>query len=97
MSTTLTEYEERGVLEIAHWKAHAPSWVARAFQVIRKPLNEVTGRVATGSKVRSLCVRVESLVEPKAGRDEIVRAAGVVRSRSWRIVRSRNVIGWPRR
>ena len=77
MSTTLTEYEERAVLEIAHWKAETPSRVARAFQVIRKPLNEVTGRVATGSKVRSLCARVESLVEPKAGRDEIARAAGV--------------------
>ena len=77
MSKTLTEYEERAVMEIALWKAETPSRVARAFQVIRKPLNEVTGRVVTGSTVRSLCARVESLVEPQAGRDEIARAAGV--------------------
>jgi len=77
MSRTLTEHEERAVTEIAHWKAETPSRVARAFEMIRKPLNEVTGRVMTGSKVRSLCARVESLVEPQAGRDEIARAAGV--------------------
>ena len=73
MSKTLTEYEERAVLEIALWKAETLSRVTRAFQVIRKPLNEVTGRVVTGSTVRSLCARVESLVEPQAGRDEIAR------------------------
>ena len=46
MSKTLTEYEERAVMEIALWKAETPSRVTRAFQVIHKPLNEVTGRVA---------------------------------------------------
>jgi hypothetical protein len=77
MSKTLTEYEERAVSEIGHWKAETPSRVARAFQVIRKPLYDVTGRVVSGSSVRSLCARVESLVDPQAGRDEIARAAGV--------------------
>ena len=57
MSKTLTEYEERAVMEIALWKAETPSRVTRAFQVIHKPLNEVTGRVVTGSTVRSLCAR----------------------------------------
>jgi hypothetical protein len=77
MSDTLTEYEERAVTEIALWKAETPSRVARVFQVISKPLNEVSGRVVDGSRVRSLCARVESLVEPQTGRDEIARAAGV--------------------
>jgi hypothetical protein len=77
MSKTLTEYEERVVMDIALWKAETPSRVARAFQFVRKPLNEVTGRVVTGAKVRSLCARVESLVDPKAGRNEIACAAGV--------------------
>jgi hypothetical protein len=77
MPNTLSEYEQRAVMEIAIWKAETPSRVARAFQVLRKPLNEVTGRVVTGSTVRSLCACVESLVKPQAGRDEIARAAGV--------------------
>ncbi len=77
MSKTLTECEERAVMEISLWKAETPSRVERAFQVICKPLNEVTDRVATGSTVRSLCARVESLVDPQAGSDEIARAAGV--------------------
>jgi hypothetical protein len=77
MSQTLTEYEERAVMEIALWKAERPSRVARALQCVRKPLNEITGRVATGSTVRSLCAQVESLVEPQVQRDEIARAAGV--------------------
>jgi hypothetical protein len=42
MSKTLTEYEERAVMEIALWKAETPSRVARALQVIRKPLNNET-------------------------------------------------------
>ena len=96
MSKTLTEYEERAVMEIALWKAESPSRVARAFRAVRKPLNEVTGRVVTGSTVRSLCARVESLVDPRAGRDEIARAAGVGMVEELRIVRSRNVISWPR-
>ena len=73
MSKTMTEYEERIVTEIALWKAETPSRVARAFDVFRKPFNDVTGRVVTGSTVRSWCARVESLVEPQAGRDEIAR------------------------
>jgi hypothetical protein len=77
MSKTLTEHEERIVMEIARWKAEKPSRVARAFEALRKPLNEFTGRVVSGSTVRSLCARVESLVDPQAGRDEIARAAGV--------------------
>ena len=48
MSKTLTEYEECAVMEIALWKAETPSRVARAIQVLREPLNEVTGRVVTG-------------------------------------------------
>ncbi len=77
MSNTLTEYEERAVMEIALWKAETPSRVARAFRVISRPLSEVTGRVITASTARSLCARVQSLIEPQAGRDEIARAAGV--------------------
>ncbi len=77
MTNTLTEYEERAVTEIALWKAEKPSRVSRVFEVLRTPLNKVTGRAVTGSTVRSLCTRVESLVEPQAGRDEIARAAGV--------------------
>ena len=47
MSKTLTEYEERTVMEIALWKAETPSRVTRAFQVIRdssliSTKNEVT-------------------------------------------------------
>ena len=59
MSTTLTEYEERAVMQIALWKAETPSRVARAFEVLRKPFNDVTGRVVTGSTVQSWCTRVE--------------------------------------
>ena len=77
MSKTMTEYEERIVTEIALWKAETPSRVARAFEVLRKPFNDVTGRVVTGSTVQSWCTRVESLVNQQAGRDEIARAAGV--------------------
>ncbi len=77
MSKMLTEYEERAVEEIARWKAEKPSRIGRAFQIIRKPLDKVTGKVVTGARARSLCARVESLVDPQAGRDEIMRAAGV--------------------
>ena len=77
MSNTLSEYEERAVMEIALWKAETPSRLVRGLQVIRKPLNEVTGKVAKGSTVRALCSRVEALVDPQAGRAEIARAAGV--------------------
>jgi EcsC protein family len=77
MSKTLTEYEERAVIEIALWKAETPSQVSRALYFIRKPLNEVTGRVVNGRTARSLCARVEALVDRQSGRDEIARAAGV--------------------
>jgi hypothetical protein len=77
MSKTLTEYEERAVMGIALWKAETPSRVARAFDVFRKPFNDVTGRVVTGSTVQSWCTHVESLVNQQASRDEITRAAGV--------------------
>jgi hypothetical protein len=73
MSKTLTEYEKRAVTEIALWKAETPSWVTRALEVFRKPINTVAGRVVSGSTVRSLCARAESLVDPQAGRDEIAR------------------------
>ena len=77
MSTTLTEYEERVVREIALWKAETLSRVARAYRVIRKPLDDVTSKVVTGSTVRDWCARVEALVDPQAGRNEIARTAGV--------------------
>jgi uncharacterized protein YunC (DUF1805 family) len=77
MPKILTDYEERAVEEIAHWKAETPSRIGRSFQFIRKPLDQITGKVVTGAKVRSLCARVELLVDPQAGRDEIARAAGV--------------------
>ncbi len=77
MSKTLTEYEEGVVTEIAMWKAETPSGVGRVIGVLRKPLNAVIGRVVPGSVVGSVCSRIESVVDPKAGRDEIARAAGV--------------------
>ena len=77
MSQTLTPYEERAVMEIALRKAETPSRISRASEVLRTPLNPITGRVVTGSTVRSLCAQVESLVDPRAGRDEIARASGV--------------------
>jgi hypothetical protein len=77
MSKTLTPYEERAVEEIALWKAETPSRVARAFEALRKPFNDVTGRVVTGSKMQEWCAQVEVLVNQQAGSDEIARAAGV--------------------
>jgi hypothetical protein len=77
MSNMLTEYEERAVSAIAHWKAEKPSRVSRALEFFRKPFNEVTGRVVSGSTMRSVCARVEALVDKQKGLDEIARAAGV--------------------
>jgi EcsC protein family len=77
MSNSLTEYEESAVMDIAHWKAEKPSRVSRAFEFFRKPLNAVTGRVVSGSAMRSVCARVEAIIDQQKGRDEIVRTAGV--------------------
>jgi hypothetical protein len=77
MWKTLTPYEARAVEEIADWKAETPSRAARAFEALRKPFNDVTGRVVPGSTMQEWCARVEALVNQQAGRDEIARAAGV--------------------
>ncbi len=67
MSNILTEYEERTVMDIAHWKAEKPSRVSRALEFFRKPLNEVTGRVVSGSAMRSVCAHVEAIVNQQKG------------------------------